>query len=94
MEVGRLRTQHAAPVSAADRPGRTLDRLGPLEIAIGLLVLATALSLVLVSRSVASRTTITARPPAVRVSAPPGPVERPLAPDDSRAERTTGGDVV
>lgn len=87
-------TKHIAPASAVHRPRRTPDRLGPLEVAIGMLVLATALSLVLVSRSVASRATVTARPPAVSVSVPPGPVERRLAPEGSRTERTIRGDAV
>ena len=87
-----MATKHTA--TAAHRPRLAPDRLGPLEIAIGVLVLAVALSLVLVSRSVASRTTAAAPAPVVRVSGVPGPVARHLAPEDARSERTADGGVV
>jgi hypothetical protein len=92
MEVVHVSAKHPMTVSATHRPRRAPDRLGPLEIAIGVLVLAVALSLVLVSRSVASRTTAAAPPSVVRIS--PGPLERRLVPDDTQGEPTAPGDAV
>ena len=85
-------TKHTAV--AAHRPRRAPDRLGPLEIAIAVLVLVAALSLVLVSRSVASGTTAATRPAAVSVSSRPGPVGGRFALDGVRTEPTGRGGVV
>ncbi|MGZ4133164.1 MAG: hypothetical protein ACXVWF_08965, partial [Actinomycetota bacterium] len=57
-----MKTTHAPATPAAHRGHRAPDRLGPLELAIALVVLSTALALVLVGRSVASRTTNAIRP--------------------------------
>ncbi|MGE5226267.1 MAG: hypothetical protein ACM3OO_05270 [Planctomycetaceae bacterium] len=97
-----MSAKRTTTASATHRPRRAPDRLGPLEVAIGVLVLAVALSLVLVSRSVASRTTATAPPAAVRVAAPAavrlaasaGPPERRLVPEDTRSEPAARGDAV